>query len=141
MNYFLFAFGLFGLLFSVQPRLEKTYYSANNRIGAHAFTMKLTIAPGGYSYTKYQTIATPFYQVTGEYKMKSDTLVLWKHKIVTVDYRDKPHPKQVSICPASKMYPCDPDYYLIRQDSLLSIYYSKETHSYQKGTLMFVASH
>lgn len=121
--------------------LAKIYYSTHNPGGSHTFQRKLVLKRAIYREIQYPTSATPLLRTEGAYKIKGDTLILWKQKVFAVDYRSKPRNRKTIPCPTAPGYSCEPDYYLIRLDSLLSIYYSEKTHAYQKGSFFFVASH
>lgn len=138
-------YALRSLILAVFPTeklpLAKIYYSTYNPSGSHTFQRKLVLKRNAYHEIQYPTSATPLLRTEGAYKIKDDTLILWKQKVFTVDYRSKPRSRKTIPCPKAPGYSCESSYYLIRPDSLLSIYYSEKTHAYQKGRFFFVVSH
>ena len=140
MNYYPFTTSFLLLFLLNKPGLEKEYYSYYNPGGAHNFTTKLLIKHNTYVQNQYATSAIPGYRETGRYKIKSDTLILWKDKTVIFRNR-KGVRREVIICPQNTSHDCRPSYYLIRKDSLIALYYIKQTPKLKRATFVFVASH
>lgn len=140
MNYALFVISLLPLFLANGPSLEKKYYCYYNPGGAHTFTTQLLIKHSSYSQTQYATSATSAHRESGSYTVKTDTLILWKDKIVIYPRR-KGERRKVITCPQDTNYDCRPEYYLIRQDSLIALYYTKGTPRFKRASFVFVASH